>query len=282
MSIIIRIISWLILSALLLIIPEQLQTSRQRHKITPIVVYTIIIFNVVIYIVMLLMTLLRDPSFYNSVIQLWGCRPYDIMHPQSASNILDIIRRYATLITYQFLHGGFFHLLGNMIFLYIFGPGVEMGQNVRLRGRDRRPFNSFTPFIVFYVLCGVGSALCHSAFFGFRADEVSKIVLVGASGAISGILAAYLIGLWKDYNKIRIRVFYFIPYTISVNLYILYWILLQVALFIVTGNKSTVSYAGHIGGFISGLILWTFVCPWTDIIVSLRARGWFRSSRKTG
>jgi membrane associated rhomboid family serine protease len=169
-----------------------------------------------------------------------------------------------------------------MIFLYIFGPGVEMGQNVRLRGRDRRPFNSLTPFIVFYVLCGVGSALCHVAFFGFREDEVSKIVLVGASGAISGILAAHLLGLWKDYNKIKIRVFYYIPYTISVNFYLLYWIVLQIALFIVTGNKSTVSYAGHIGGFISGLILWTFVCPWTDIIVSLRARGWFRASRKTG
>jgi membrane associated rhomboid family serine protease len=280
MEILIKIIAWVILALLLTTFPEQLQASRQRYRVTPIVVYSLIIINTLIYIIVLLVTLFHQSTFYEAVIDYWGCRPYDLLHPELAGSIAGIAKSYVTLFTYQFLHGGFFHLMGNMYFLYIFGPGVEMGQNIRLRGRDRKPFNSYMPFIIFYLLCGVGSALSHTAFFGF--GEVSKIVMVGASGAISGILGAYLVGLWKDYNKIKIRVFYYFPFIISVNFYILYWIVLQIALFIATGSMSSVSYAGHIGGFFTGLILWTFVCPWTEIIVSMRARGWFRASRRTG
>ncbi|MCL5808200.1 MAG: rhomboid family intramembrane serine protease [Deltaproteobacteria bacterium] len=275
----IRIIAWIILTLLLAVIPERLQSSRQRHRVTPVVIYTLILLNVIIYLFMLLATFLYDPTFYERVIQSWGCRPADILNPQTAGNMLEAIRRYATLITYQFLHGGFFHLLGNMIFLFIFGPGVEMGQNIRFRGRDRKAFNSQTPFAIFYLLSGIGSAFFHIAVFGFVDGAISHIVLVGASGAISGILGAYLLGLWKDYNRITVRVFYYLPVTISVNFYILYWILMQIALFVVTGDRGTVSYAGHIGGFVTGLLLWTFVCPWVDIIVSTRPRGWFRTYR---
>ncbi len=278
----IKIIAWLILVILFTIIPGKLEISRQRYWVTPTVVYALIVLNILIYLGMILVTLLGNLSFYEAVVQLWGCRPYDIVHPLSADGILELIRRYATLVTYQFLHGGFFHLLGNMTFLYIFGPGVEMGQNIRFAGRDRRPLNSYFPFIVFYLLSGIGSALCHIGFFGFGDQMISQSVLVGASGAISGILAASLLGLWKDYKKITVYVLYYFQFRISVNFYVLYWILLQLALFIATGNKSAVSYAGHIGGFITGLLLWTFVCPWVGIIVSTRPRGWFRKYRTTG
>lgn len=272
--------AWLILVMLCSIVPGRLEISRQRHWVTPTVVYTIIILNTLIYLVMILVNFFGNHSFYNSVVLLLGCRPYDILHPLSAGGIIELLGRYATLITYQFIHGGFLHLLGNMTCLYVFGPGVEMGQNIRFSGRERRVFNSFLPFIVFYLFCGIGSALCHIGYFGFGANKMG--VLIGASGAISGVLAASLLGLWKDYKKITVYVLYYFPFRISVNFYILYWILLQFALFIATGDKSSVSYAGHIGGFITGLLFWTFVCPWAGIIVSAKARGWFRKYRTSG
>jgi membrane associated rhomboid family serine protease len=279
MDTIIQILAWLIVIILLTVFPASLESSRQRYRIIPSVTYSIIIINVIIYLSMLIITTFWNPLFYQTILNTWGCRPYDILNPLSAANPIELIHRYITLITYQFLHGGFFHLLGNMYCLHVFGPGVEMGQNILFRGRDRRPYNSHYPFLIFYLLCGIGSAFAHIGLGAFGNEAMANIVLVGASGGISGVLAGYMLGLWKDYNKIRLYVLYYIPFNISVNFYIVYWILLQLSLFVIFGSQSSVSYAGHIGGFVTGLILWMFVCPWVDIIVKTRPRTWFRKYR---
>jgi membrane associated rhomboid family serine protease len=148
-----------------------------------------------------------------------------------------------TPLTSMFLHGGWAHLLGNALFLWIFGNNVEDSMG-RLR------------FLVFYVLCGLAAAAAQVA-----VNPASAVPMVGASGAISGVLGAYLV----LYPKVRIRVllvlFIFIQ-VISVPAYLvlLEWIVVQLIsglpqLGAVKGASGGVAFFAHIGGFVAGLLL---------------------------
>jgi membrane associated rhomboid family serine protease len=150
---------------------------------------------------------------------------------------------YLTMITSMFMHGGFGHLFGNMLFLWIFGDNIEN----RL---------GHTRYLVFYLLCGILASLSHvfaSSIMGMDLDVPS----LGASGAISGVMGAYLILFPK--RKVMVWFLRFIiPVPAMVSLGI--WILLQIVsgVGMIGGKSDGVAYAAHIGGFLAGMLLIKF------------------------
>lgn len=148
----------------------------------------------------------------------------------------------ATLFTCMFLHGGFFHLAGNMLFLWIFGNNVE----------DR--LGHFR-FLIFYLLCGILATLIHSA-----VTPRSPVPMIGASGAISGILGAYMIEFpWAKIKTLVFFLFFFTTIDIPAFIFIGLWFFMQYlnGIATLTAKMPTgVAWFAHIGGFISGLILY--------------------------
>lgn len=144
-----------------------------------------------------------------------------------------------TLVTSQFLHGGFLHIGSNMLFLWIFGNNVE----------DR-----FGPlfFIVFYPLCGVVAAL--TQVFG---DPASTVPMLGASGAIAGVMGAYLLMYPRAQVLTLIWIVFFIRLIwLPAYFIIIYWVIIQVVSQVyLEGQQGGVAYLAHIGGFASGIAL---------------------------
>lgn len=151
-----------------------------------------------------------------------------------------------TLLTSQFLHGGFLHLAGNMLFLWIFGNNVE----------DR-----FGPirFLLFYLLCGIGAGLVH-----YATAPASTIPTVGASGAISGVLGAYAL----MFPRARIQTLVILVFWISVvPIPALLWVGIWFAIQLIQGLASRsaegggVAWFAHVGGLITGIVLLLILRP---------------------
>ncbi|MCC6203811.1 MAG: rhomboid family intramembrane serine protease [Hyphomicrobiales bacterium] len=139
-----------------------------------------------------------------------------------------------TYVTYAFLHGDIWHLGGNMLFLWVFGDNVEDAL-----GHFR--------FVVFYLLCAVAGALFHGL-----VAPASQVPLIGASGAIAGVVSAYLI----LHPKVKIWVLAFgrIPLRVPAYIALALWILFQVFMFMAAGDAQ-ISWACHLGGIGAGAIL---------------------------
>ncbi len=155
---------------------------------------------------------------------------------------------YFTLLTSMFMHGSWMHLLGNMLYLWIFGDNIEN----RL-GRTR--------FIIFYLLTGIIASLSH-VFSTVMSTQNSVVPSLGASGAISGVLGAYLMLFPKRKVKMFIiRAVIDVPSWVALGA----WIVLQVVMGLGLLGGDTggggVAYAAHIGGFLAGLILIKFFDP---------------------
>lgn len=144
----------------------------------------------------------------------------------------------ATYVTYSFLHGDIFHLGGNMLFLWVFGDNVEDAL-----GHVR--------FLLFYVLCAVAGALLH----GILLPE-SQAPLIGASGAIAGIVAAYL--MLHPRVKIWVLAFARIPLRIPAWIVLALWIGMQFIMLAIAGDDA-VSWAAHVGGILMGAALVLFM-----------------------
>lgn len=145
-----------------------------------------------------------------------------------------------TLITSMFLHGGFLHLAGNMLYLWIFGNNIE-----DYLGRFR--------FILFYVLSGVVAALAHAVVF-----RDSLVPMVGASGAISGILGAYAITYPKARVVVLIWILFFLRFVRIPAIIVLgLWFLLQIhgGFGSLLGDEQGIAWFAHIGGFVAGIVL---------------------------
>jgi membrane associated rhomboid family serine protease len=163
---------------------------------------------------------------------------------------------WLSALTAMFLHGGWFHLLGNMLFLYIFGNNVED----RL-GRVR--------FALFYLVCG------YAATYGFAlTDQDSHTPLLGASGAIAGVLGAYLVLFPKAKVWSLLTFFFFLPVRLPAWLVLGGWFLLQFVYAQGTGltGGGEVAYAAHVIGFVVGALL----------VLPLRGSGSHRRSAQPG
>ena len=179
-----------------------------------------------------------------------GMIPASVVGARELEPDLVIVPPVLTLVTAQFLHGGWMHLIANMLYLWVFGDNVEDAM-----GHGR--------FLVFYLLCGLVAALAQVA-----ADPGSTVPTVGASGAISGVLGAYLI----LYPRARVLVpVIIIPLYLPAFVLLIFWILFQVASAAAGGPIGAgVAWWEHIGGFAAGALL---VIPFRHKTVPLFAGG---------
>ncbi|MGH7702337.1 MAG: rhomboid family intramembrane serine protease [Gemmatimonadales bacterium] len=190
-----------------------------------------------------------EPSLSRSVCTL-GLIPGELLHrlPDGYSLQMSPATRcvlggsatWYTPLTSMFLHGGWFHLLGNMWFLWVFGNNIEDSM-----GHFR--------FVVFYLLCGLLAAAAQVA-----VNPGSAVPMVGASGAISGVMGAYIV----LYPRVRVHMLIFLGFfvtTIAVPAYLMlgYWFLLQLANGIPTlaAEGGGVAFWAHAGGFVGGAVL---------------------------
>jgi len=143
-----------------------------------------------------------------------------------------------TLITYQFLHGDILHLLSNMIFLWVFGDNIEDAVG-------------HLKFLVFYLLCGIIGGLAHAMFL-----PTSRLPLIGASGAVAGVIAAYL--MLHPRVRVWVLAFRFIPLRISAAWVLGFWVLTQFVM-VVIAPVDQVAWWAHVGGMVAGAILIVFL-----------------------
>ena len=143
-----------------------------------------------------------------------------------------------TLLTYMFVHGNLLHLLGNMLFLWVFGDNVEDAM-----GHWR--------FLLFFLMCGVFAGLAHSL-----AMRSSQIPVIGASGSVAGIVAAYL--MLHPRVKIWVLALWRIPLRITAFWVLGFWVLLQI-FSAITANGEGIAWWAHVGGLSAGAVLILFM-----------------------
>ena len=213
------------------------------RKSTPVVTYALIAINAVVWFIQLS----SGEPFTNG----FATVPYEITHGVDLNGVFDITAGgqvfpihlynspapvYLTLLSAMFMHGSWMHILGNMLYLWIFGDNVE-----DLLGRGR--------YLVFYLVCGNAASVAQILY-----SPDSYIPSLGASGAIAGVLGAYAIKFPR--NKVRVLMMRTITQMPAIFVLGL-WILLQVVSQVGTpaGEASGVAYMAHIGGFVAGLVL---------------------------
>jgi membrane associated rhomboid family serine protease len=209
----------------------------------PYVVYGLIVINVLVW----LLQLQIGEAFTNG----WSIVPYEITHGEDLTGTRTVeaggeafpVRLYRgptpiylTLLSAMFMHGSWLHILGNMLYLWIFGDQIE-----HLIGRGR--------FIVFYLLCGLAASLAQILY-----SPGGVVPSLGASGAIAGVLGAYLVKFPR--NRIRVLVGRGVT-TMPALLVLGLWIVLQFFAQVGTpaGQATGVAYMAHIGGFVAGIAL---------------------------
>ncbi|MGZ9224348.1 MAG: rhomboid family intramembrane serine protease [Anaerolineales bacterium] len=197
--------------------------DNSARRLTPVVTYVLIALNALVFFLEL--------SGGDAFIQRWAFVPSRFL----ANPVAD----FPTLFTSMFMHAGWVHLLSNMLYLWIFGDNVE----------DRLGHATYT---IFYLLCGLGATFAQLA-----VSTGSNIPNLGASGAIAGVLGAYLLMFPRGSVNVLLGR---IVTRMSALIVIGFWFLLQVfsgigAFSASSLNEGGVAYMAHIGGFIAGVIL---------------------------
>ncbi|HKW39719.1 MAG TPA: rhomboid family intramembrane serine protease [Gemmatimonadales bacterium] len=217
-------------------------------ELTPVITVGIIALNVLAW---LLVQGAGSPEPLARSVCQFGLIPGEVLRtvpPGTAVPLGDHLRcvltdtpNWLTVLTSMFMHGGWFHLIGNMWFLWVFGNNIEDSM-----GHAR--------FVVFYLLCGVAAAATQ-----MLVDTHATVPMVGASGAISGVMGAYIL----LYPRVKVHTLVTLGFfltTVTLPAYVMlgYWFVLQLLL----GAATTVSRAqggvavwAHVGGFVAGLLL---------------------------
>src|SRR5687768_13215883 len=207
--------------------------ENARGGPAPIVTWALIALNVVAF----LLEVNRPEAALQTFIESWGVVPREYaaardLAPQIAAPF------WTTLFSSMFLHGGWMHLGGNMLYLWIFGANIEHRMGA-------------VKFLIFYLVCGLVASAAHILF-----NLGSAIPAVGASGAISGVLGGYLLPLPHD----RVRVLTYGRIVHSPALIVIgLWGVLQfvngIGSVAQTDETAGVAYMAHIGGFVAGIVL---------------------------
>jgi membrane associated rhomboid family serine protease len=200
-------------------------------KTRPYVTWLLILANVIVFIILLAASLAEAKI---SFARAFTFIPSAVGRGVAATDGRIGIPWELTLVTYMFLHGGWVHLIGNMLFLWVFGDDVEDAMG-RLR------------FLAFYLLCGIAGGLAH-----YFSVPDSRLPLLGASGAIAGIIAAYL--MLRPCTKVWVLVLMRIPIRLPAYLVLGAWVLLQVWQ-VMSQNKDHTSWWAHLGGLAAGALL---------------------------
>lgn len=220
--------------------------DNSDRTITPIVNYAFIGINVLVFL------LLQQIGSNDAFSYAFSLVPREVTSGVDLTGIVDIkdsagkiigeVQHYQTplpvyfnFLSSMFMHGDIMHILGNMMFLFVFGDNLE-----NMLGHIR--------YAAFYIVCGIAAALAQVVM-----DTSSVIPMLGASGAISGVLGGYI--LLFPQRKVRALIFNFlteVPAFVALGL----WIVLQlVTSYLTPAGTGGVAYAAHIGGFIAGLAL---------------------------
>ena len=194
----------------------------------PVVTVALIVLNAAVFLLQA-----AAPRGLESAALRFGAVPYDIVHFRAAAPAA--VPPLLTLLTSMFLHASLFHLAGNMLYLWIFGNNIE----------DRL---GHVRFALFYLAGGVAAALTHVLF-----EPGSRVPMIGASGAIAGVLGAYFL----LFPQARVKVFVFLIFYIDVvavpaGVVLGLWFVMQV---LNLGMGGGVAWFAHIGGFLAGLAL---------------------------
>ncbi len=212
--------------------------DNPRQHVAPYVNYSIIAICVVVFLWQLSLGTDGD----NRAVLSLGMIPARLFGYGELPPDLVLVPAWATILTSMFMHGGFLHIGGNMLYLWIFGDNIEDSM-----GHFR--------YAVFYLLCGTAAALTQ----GLVAPS-SEAPMIGASGAISGVLGAYL--LLHPGATIRVLIFlgFFVTITHIPALVVLgFWFLMQLfSAAVPASGEAGVAFWAHIGGFVAGLALITF------------------------
>jgi len=197
----------------------------------PVVNTLLILTNVIVFLFQLTLA----PSQYKAFVMSNATIPSHI--GGFLAGYVSFAAAFVPLLTSMFLHSGLLHIGGNMLFLWIFGDNVE-------------DYFGHFPYLLFYLFCGVGSALMH-----IIANFHSSLPALGASGAISGVMGAYII-LFPRARVLTLVVVFFLP--IPAFIILGYWFVLQfVAGVSSVGGAATggVAWWAHIGGFLIGMLV---------------------------
>ena len=231
-------------------------TDRQT---TPIVNYAIIALNIFVFVVLQGLGSNDQFTYSFSTVPAEILQGHDIVTPartiQYAGQIVRIPGLgptpgsvYFTLFTSMFMHGGFMHLGGNMLFLWIFGDNIE----------DRL---GHVKYLIFYLLCGVIASLAHVFTTGVFASSESALLVpsLGASGAISGVLGGYI--LLHPKRRVTVILFRFltdVPAYVAIGIWFAFQLISGLGMFGGGSQSGGVAYAAHVGGFLAGLVLIKF------------------------
>jgi membrane associated rhomboid family serine protease len=212
---------------------------NKTHR-TPIVTWSLIAGNVLIFFGSLSM----GSAQAENIVMRFGVIP-DVLVNGSWSELRTAggaLGSWVTPLTSMFLHGGLLHLGSNMLFLHVFGDNVE---DVLGRGR----------FVLFYLLCGLGAVVGQ-----ILVDPTSMVPMIGASGAISGVLAGYMTLFPHARVVTLIPIFIFIHFMeVPAGIFIVLWFVLQLvqgylSLGLIGEGAGGVAWFAHIGGFLAGLV----------------------------
>jgi membrane associated rhomboid family serine protease len=215
----------------------------------PYVTWALVAVNVVVFVLLepVTGTLRGTVSACTQTVffEKWGAVPALLLHPHASIQFVDCTAhggwpsRYLTPLTGMFLHGGWVHLAGNMIFLVVFGNNVEdrMGR---------------LPFLAFYVFCGYAAAYGQAAI-----DPHSTAPLIGASGAIAGVLGAYIVLFPRARVVSLLTFFFFLPVRLPAWIVLGFWFLLQwlYSQGVGVAGGSDVAYTAHVAGFLVGALI---------------------------
>jgi membrane associated rhomboid family serine protease len=223
-------------------------TLRSDHF--PLVNVMIIVLNGLAF----LWQLAQGPDLKEAVF-LYGVVPARYSDAALASHFTTF-QQILPFVTSMFLHGGFLHILGNMWFLYIFGDNIE----------DRL---GHIRYFIFYFLCGIAAGLIH---LGTRWH--SGVPTIGASGAIAGVMGAYLILYPRARILTLVPIFFFFQFIeIPAFIFLGYWFLLQLLFAGLTGGHGEgIAWTAHVGGFIGGIVVFKLLdlIPRTGISNGIR------------
>ena len=206
----------------------------------PLVNYFIIALNVLVFVLFELPLQAQGSRAFNGLVLQYGLIPHDFTLALKGSTNYPLVANLLTVLTSMFMHGGIGHILGNMWFLWIFGDNVE----------DRL---GHFGYLIFYLVCGIAAALTDIAL-----APTSPVPMIGASGAIAGVMGGYFI----LYPRARVLtwVFFIFFWWLPAWIWLGLWFVNQFfsTAIVATSTyqqKGGVAFAAHVGGFIAGLLL---------------------------
>ena len=166
--------------------------------------------------------------------------PYSLNHFMTLYSFRPAYFHFSNIFTSMFVHANWIHVIGNMLFLWVFGDNVE-----DILGHGK--------YLLFYLLCGMAAAIGQMAI-----DPFSRVPMVGASGAIAGVMGAYLVKFPRSRVVMLFWFFFFFTFDLPAWFMLIYWFALQ--FFGGVGSIAEVSQGGtaffaHVGGFVAGIVL---------------------------